>query len=328
VKVTGQSARFAGLDLEELAAHWLNSLNKIVEQTLRVPFHDNNYNRLIEPWIKHLQGAAEVFANFLSTEMYSHVAMSLSTDELAKLIDFYQHLRLIRATALAGELLRLTDLYEAHPTRLEIQSAGEPRIHNRGTNPAHILNSLRCEARNMVRRAQTMRWSNEEEHGYRFVRETPALVPYEWATRLFNKVLREPVFMGFAAKASGDAQPSTSELITKSTSQASKTTQYSTAAFMEKCQSLLEAPPSWVNDTPTADSVADLSKSFAQQQLGPGLSYLKLWIGHRQNYCPLADVEMEWLKTCLEAAAWMVIEFPDVAAQVEMEFPGIVRTSG
>jgi hypothetical protein len=47
-------------------------------------------------------------------------------------------------------------------------------------------------------------------------------------------------------------------------------------------------------------------------------------MGHRQDCCPLADVEMEWLKTCVEAAAWMGKEFPKVATHVEKEDPGIV----
>jgi hypothetical protein len=266
---------FGELDRGALVGHWRSTLNNLIVGTTYAAFH-HKYDRMIEPWMNQLQGAAEVFSK----------KSNLSVDELVKFINLYQQLRLIQAKALAGELLHLADLYEAHPTRLIEVYAPQPRSNKRPFNPKHVPHKLRHEARNMVRRAQTTRWNDKEEHGYRFMATTPALVPYDWATQLFNKVLQEPIYMESAAKTS---QP----------------------AFLTNCKVFLER-----------DSVASLTHTFAQQQLDTGVQkpiYVKPWLGYRRSYCPLADAELEWLQTCVEVTTWMEEEFPDVVREVRVK---------
>jgi hypothetical protein len=326
--------RFAKTNPADLAAHWLDTLHKKVFYTLNLKmeaYDKCNYRELVETlktWINDLQGAADSFAEIptLDTRGLRIEPCKLTCDELAQFIELYQYFRLVRASVLSRELLQLADLYEAHPTRLKTLYADEPRPNKRPFNPIHVPNMLRCEARNMVRRAQTTGWNHKknEKYEYRFMAAAPALVPYEWATQLFNKVLREPIFGG-TMTVLRDAQPATDVTAIKfPTKKVNTRTQHPPAAFMEQCKALLEMPPSWsANTAAEADPVIDLSTSFAQQHLDPNV--LKPWIGNRISCRPLAPAELEWLKTCVEVAAWMQEHFPEVALRAQKGYPGIFQ---
>jgi hypothetical protein len=329
--------RFAKTNPADLAAHWLDTLHKKVFYTLKMGAYDKcNSRELVETvktWINDLQGAADSFAEIpiLSTRGLRIEPCKLTCDELAQFIELYQSFRLVRASALSRELLQLANLYEAHPTRLKTLYADEPRPNKRPFNPLHVPSKLRGEAHNMVRRAQTTGWNRKKNSQYehRFMAAAPALVPYEWAMQLFNKVLREPVFRDTVKVLQDDAQSATEDLGMNHSkfpnAKTSRLTQHPPAAFMEQCKSLLEAPPpSWLVDKAAeADSVADLINTFAQQHLDPNI--LKPWIGNRISCHLLAPAEIEWLKTCVEVAAWMQEHFPVVALRAQKEYPGIFQ---
>jgi hypothetical protein len=175
-----------------LCSQWLRSLNETVVRTTWETFQ-NNYSRLVEPWALEIEGATSIFGKVqllgqVSKANLIHARQNVfSIVELRNFMTFYQQVRETRAKALAQELCRLADLYEAHPTLFKTPFAPE----RRRLNEKHVPSQMRIEARKMTKRAVNAWWKDKEIYKYRFAFPFPALVPYSWTLQLFDKVLKE-----------------------------------------------------------------------------------------------------------------------------------------
>jgi hypothetical protein len=283
------------VDAASLSSHWLSSLNEITISTTWKALHAD-YSRAIEPWIAQLDGAATIFDKIplvgKSTTSYhegpnlSQLKSSrtaLSVEELSDFIDLYQKIRVLRAEALAQELYRLADLYEAHSSRLKMPFAPQtPRL-----NKTHIPSNMRCEARKIVKRASTTWWNCKEIYRYRFAYPFPALVPYTWTIQLFCKVLH-------GGKLSESLHPDT---------------------IVKSCKSMMQRIPAWSPpcDLPhlITNDMAGLSNALDLIALGP--KHLWYW---ESTLCPHTDKDLEWLESFADVMVWMEAEFPETVKEV------------
>ncbi|KAH7066804.1 hypothetical protein BKA63DRAFT_523196 [Paraphoma chrysanthemicola] len=163
------------LDREGLMRYWLERLTQLVVNSRLYP--NGNYKYLIEPWpgVPEVEGAADLFNNV-------HTGTT-SIKEVADFIEAYQQIRINRAQALATQLNRLADLYEAHPQHLKEPFAPQsPR-----PNEKHIAIQMRCEALQIVRRAQNRWWGTRPCGVYRFNRRFLPLIPYDRSTEIYNQ---------------------------------------------------------------------------------------------------------------------------------------------
>jgi hypothetical protein len=274
------------VDAPSLSSHWLSWLNELVVNTTWKAFHVE-YSRLIEPWIIELDGAAAIFGKipffgqtWTSYQNESNLTEAkrnaLSLEELSKFTDLYQQLRVIRAKALAEELYRLADLYDAHSSRLKMPFA--PQTLRR--NKQHIPTNMRYEARKVIKRASTTWWKSKEKYPYRFAYQFPALIPYDWTIQLFRKVLQDGLL---------------SESL------------YPEAVV--NCKRIVQGIPQWVPDLLRhfkTDEMVNLSKALDLVALEPKDS--SMW---QNTYRPHPDDELRWLEGFAEVVAWMELKFPD-----------------
>jgi hypothetical protein len=283
------------VDAASLSSHWLCSLNEIAISTTWRALHAD-YSRDLEPWIAQLDGAATIFDKIplvgKATISYHNgpnviqlksSRTALSVGELSDFIDLYQKIRLMRAEALAQELHRLADLYEAHSSLLKTPFAPQtPR-----SNKKHIPSNMRCEARKIVKRASTTWWNCKEKPRNRFAYPFPALVPYSWTMQLFCKVLND-------GKLSESLHPET---------------------IVKSCKNIMQQIPAWAPpcDLPhlITDDMAGLSNALDLIALGP--KHLWYW---ETTLCAHTDEELNWLESFAHVVAWMEVEFPETAKEV------------
>jgi hypothetical protein len=280
------------VDVPSLSGHWLSSLNELAINTTWRALHAD-YSELVEPWMAQLDGAAAIFGKiplFGKTSVSYHNDSSLteakrnalSIEELSKFIDLYQQLRVIRAKALAEELYRLADLYEAHPSRLTMPFAPQmPRL-----NKQHIPSNMRYEARKLTKRASNTWWNYKEMYRYRFIYPFPALVPYNWTIQLFCKVLQNGML-------SESLYPD---------------------AIVKSCKRVVLEIPFWASKLRPfeTDKMVNLSKALDLVALDPNKS--SSW---RLIYCTHSDEELRWLEEFVGVVKWMELEFPDVLQEVQ-----------
>lgn len=180
------------VDGDSLCSNWLSSLNEMVISTSWDVFH-TDYARLVEPWVPSLACAATVFRKIpllgedQNLTTLQVVQTALSIQELHEFISLYQETRQVRAEALAAELCRLADIYEAHSGFLKQTFAPQTRR----LNKQHIPTVMRNEARKLTKRMAHTWWKEGERYRYHFAFPFPGLVPYDWTLRLFDEVLQK-----------------------------------------------------------------------------------------------------------------------------------------
>lgn len=275
-------------DCSTLSRHWLFALNEIAINTTWKDLHDD-YSRRIEPWIGQVDGASATFGKIPyvgSATAYPPYVKNLADakreamtiKELEDFVEMYQRIRVIRAEAFAGELRRLADLYEAHPTQLKMPFAPQTLR----PNPKHIPDSMRREAQRMMKRATNTWWKYKEMTRYRFAFQFPAIIPYEWSVQLFRKVMQ--------------LNPTLPKII------------------QETSNIVFKRQPPWsinILGPLETDEIANISKALSGSSLDPKTA--SIW---RTKYCLHTEVEMMWLESFAEVVAWMETEYPDVLRQV------------
>jgi hypothetical protein len=284
-----------------LAIHWLAELSSIVINKTWDTFHEH-YSRMVQPILPSLPPQAlQLFTKMTAlnregTRPYQHgyheTNPTFSVDELAAFIEIYQQLRLVRGEALAAELHRLANIYEAHPTRLK--PPFDPRIRAPDTfNTRHVPTQMRREARKMIRNATNTRWNTMGVKCTRFA--YPPLVPYKSQVQSFHDC-----FEHVAGEQGVDGEQS------------------ALVEIMERCQVVVESAPSWarVDTEEEVDAVAHLSDALGRHNLGShGLTpkvRVHAYSKGRPDcklvvlpVLPRGDAELEWLERFAEATAWL-----------------------
>jgi hypothetical protein len=261
-----------------LTDHWLQSLNKIVIETTWKTFQADYY-RFIDPWVPNVEGVASIFDTVQLLGQVPKAGLvyakrnALSLDELKDFMVFYQQIREIRAKALAQELYRLADLYDAHPTLFKMPFAPEYRR----LNEKHVPWQMRIEARKMTKRVVNSWWKDKEIYKYRFAFPFPALVPYNWTLQLFDKVLKE----GSAVLTSDQHKEN-----------------------FEKAKVICQGLPVWAAGAPDMETLT--------QQVGRWAPKHRAVMSWDRAYQPHREYEVGWLELFGEMAAWMEAQFPDL----------------
>jgi hypothetical protein len=223
---------------------------------------------------------------------YHETNPTFSVDELAAFIKIYQQFRLVRGEALATELYRLADIYEAHPNRLK--PPFDPRIRAPDTlNARHVPTQMRREARKITRNATNTQWNTMGVKCTRFA--YPPLVPYESQVQSWNAC-----FEYVAGEQGVDGEQS------------------ALVEIMKRCQVVVESAPSWarVDTEGEVDAVALLSDTLERHNLGShGLTpkvRVHAYSKGRPDWklvvlpvLPRGDAELEWLESFAEATAWL-----------------------
>ncbi|KAF1962097.1 hypothetical protein CC80DRAFT_531078 [Byssothecium circinans] len=269
------------VDFDIVAQHWRTELLKIVSKATQRSFK-HHYDVFIAPWITKLE---DVHGTLRVSVLRRTSDLMLSIDNLATFIDVYQDLRRMRAAALAGELRRLADLYDAHPYRLKMPFAPQsPR-----KNEKHVPNHMRYQADLLVKQPSSTPWIHGARAHYAFAYPFPCLVPYNCCISLFDAVLHkhdlsEPIFSPDIAG---------------------------------KCKFLVKEKPEWVEmvikivpecEIPIPQGDYDKAKPFRKRQFEEGRS---------TAYVPHEAVHLEWLEVFMVVVAWMEKEFPDLSTEAK-----------
>lgn len=177
-------------DEEALTKTWLRDLKEATYFRYRSLILWNSWDH-VEPFLEHLKRDygdqhAEIVLRvqgFFGRSEIRTEKSDLSLDELVVFLEAMKAIRLAESETLAGELNRLADMYDAHPTRLKMPFAPQtPR-----PNKKHVPNRLRIDARKLIKWGTSSGWKMEP-FKYRFIYNSPALVPYDWCKQLLLRI--------------------------------------------------------------------------------------------------------------------------------------------
>lgn len=246
-----------------------------------------------EPW-------QELLTNAPNDETISQCAAALpkyfATMEGALSMAPVIHRSLVSLRAAQNsELLRMKDLYNAHPTLLKKPLAPQsPRKNHR-----HILQNLKRDAKHALARPFCLCDGQETRPSvhagwYRFRNQLPLMVPYDWCMSLFDLIVKR---LG-----PGDSE----EERIKGAFPAAILTHLQTAQrglpyLYEHSDSNQEAPRPRV-----------ISRA-------PGDVCYRLDSGDISG-CPRPVAEMEWLESFLVCVSWMAGAFPEDAQRLQQTF--------
>jgi hypothetical protein len=306
-------------DKKILLRHWLCTLTYLALSSTWPSLHQDHAH-LIEPWASEIPEAEKIFQNvpYLGQPDKHHDTEELTTyikeqfdandpaftvDELASFVSIYQQIRLKRAQAIAQDLYRLADLYEAYPRLLKTPL--DPRPHAPSViNTTHIPSRMRQQAQRTLNLAKNTHWLRGIEYPQSCT--CAPLVPHTWCVELFNAVvaLESGLFLEQETKKmdiSGDEKKKTPDI--------------KTPLLIREYLSVPVKPPTWAvceaneaaysgtNAVTTATKIRIHAHQASKRSDGGG---------RKLATRPHLDDDLQWLKTFTHVTACLEQEYPQV----------------